>query len=298
MNFYELEAFIELAKQLHFGKTALKLNMSPSALSRIISRLEEEYSTVLIDRNNRQVSLTENGEIFLKYAKDIIAKQNDLKDQLANHGNEIAGTLPIYASVTACYTILPMFIKKFTEKFPKIHLSVETGDPAGAISAVKNGNALVAVAAIPETGVASMETKCIVRAPLVYAAAKDGPYTKLKGSPQDILSSVPLILPKTGLARSRFDKWVHSRNVKPIIAAETEGNEAILAITRLGLGIGLVPKNVLENGLYKDEFVVHTAGHILGYYDVGFIWKENISGTLISKRIQTAVKSVISELGD
>lgn len=295
MNFYELEAFLALAKTLHFGKTASKLNMSPSALTRLISRLEEELGVSLFDRNNRQIYLTDQGKIFEKFAQESLSKRADLKVSLSGNGERIEGVLPLYASVTACYTVLPDFIKRLTEKYPGIQLSVETGDPAAAISAVKENRALLAIGAIPETGLASMETVSVVKTPLVYAASKNGPYTKLEGSPQDILSSVPLVLPKAGLARSRFDKWIKSRNVKPIIAAETEGNEAILAIAQLGLGIGLVPQIVLENGPYKGEFIIHTAGNILGYYDVGFIRKATISGTASSRRIQEAVESILSQ---
>ena len=295
MNFYELEAFLALAKTLHFGKTASKLNMSPSALTRLISRLEEELGVSLFDRNNRQIYLTNQGKIFEKFAQESLSKRADLKVSLSGNGERIEGVLPLYASVTACYTVLPDFIKRLTEKYPGIQLSVETGDPAAAISAVKENRALLAIGAIPETGLASMETVSVVKTPLVYAASKNGPYTKLEGSPQDILSSVPLVLPKAGLARSRFDKWIKSRNVKPIIAAETEGNEAILAIAQLGLGIGLVPQIVLENGPYKGEFIIHTAGNILGYYDVGFIRKATISGTTSSRRIQEAVESILSQ---
>ena len=295
MNFYELEAFLALAKTLHFGKTASKLNMSPSALTRLISRLEEELGVSLFDRNNRQIYLTDQGKIFEKFAQESLSKRADLKVSLSGNGERIEGVLPLYASVTACYTVLPDFIKRLTEKYPGIQLSVETGDPAAAISAVKENRALLAIGAIPETGLASMETVSVVKTPLVYAASKNGPYTKLEGSPQDILSSVPLVLPKAGLARSRFDKWIKSRNVKPIIAAETEGNDPILAIAQLGLGIGLVPQIVLENGPYKGEFIIHTAGNILGYYDVGFIRKATISGTTSSRRIQEAVESILSQ---
>ena len=295
MNIYELEAFVELAKELHFGKTASKLNMSPSALSRIISRLESEYDAVLIDRNNRQAILTEDGKLFEQFAKEVIEKNNDIKGRFAGK-EDIEGNLPIYASVTACYTILPDFIKRFTAQYPKIHLSVETGDPAGAIQAVRDNQAMVAVAAIPDTGLASMETHGVIKTPLIFAASKDSKYTRLVGSPQDIISSVPLVLPKTGLARSRFDKWIKSRNVFPHIAAETEGNEAILALSKLGLGIGLVPEIVLENGIYKDSFIVHEAGNIMGYYNVGFIWKENFTGTILTKRIQEAMKNVLSSI--
>ena len=293
MNFYELEAFVTLAKTLHFGKTASKLNMSPSALSRVINRLEEEAGVSLVDRTNRQVVLTPQGTVFEKYAQDMLNKKKELSEKLSGHGDQVEGVLPVYASVTACYSILPDFIKRLTARYPGIQLSVETGDPAGAVTAVKENRALLAVGAIPENGLTSMDTVSVVKTPLVYAASKNGPYTKLEGSPQDILSTVPLVLPKTGLARSRFDKWIKSRNVKPIIAAETEGNEAILAIAQLGLGIGLVPQLVLENGLFKDEFIVHTAGNILGYYDVGFIHKKEYSGTNSAKRLFEAMCQVL-----
>lgn len=293
MNFYELEAYVALAKNLHFGKTASQLNMSPSALSRIINRLEEENNTIFLDRNNRLVVLTEQGKIFLKYAKEILEKQRELTEKLSGQSDELEGKLPLYASVTACYAVLPDFIKRLTQQYPLIQLSVETGDPAAAINAVKENRAMLAVAAIPESGVSNMETISVLKTPLIFAAPKNGPYTKLEGSPQDILSTVPLVLPKTGLARIRFDKWVKSRNVIPNIAAETEGNEAILAIAELGLGIGLVPQIVLENGPYKDKFEVQQTGNILGYYDVGFIHKKDFTGTNSAKRLFEAMCQVL-----
>lgn len=293
MNFYELEAFVTLSKTLHYGKTAAKLNMSPSALSRVITRLEEEVGVPLLDRTNRQVMLTAQGKLFEKFAQETLLRRTDLTEKLSGFGDELEGVLPVYASVTACYTVLPDFIKRLTERYPKIQLSVETGDPAGAITAVKENRALLAVAAIPEKGLTSMETVSVVKTPLVYAAAKNGRYTHLEGSPQDILSSVPVVLPKAGLARTRFDKWIKSRNVKPVIAAETEGNEAILALAQLDLGIGLVPQIVLENGPYKGEFIIHTAGNILGYYDVGFIRKSEITGTGSVRKIQEAVGNIL-----
>ncbi len=293
MNLYELKAFVTLSKTLHFGKTASLENISPSALSRIISRLEEENATIFLDRSNRSVELTENGKLFAEYAKETLERTQILKAKFNGNQNQLTGTLHIFASVTACYTILPDFIKKFSEKYPKISLSVETGDPAGAIQAVREGRVSLAVAAIPEDGLSYLETISVKTTPLVYAASIDGPYTKLEGSPQDILSTTPLILPKTGLARQRFDQWTKSRNVKPIIQAETEGNEAILAIAHLGLGIGLIPQIILESAPYKNSFVVHAARNTLGFYEIGFIRRSEIYGTQSSRQIQVAVSDIL-----
>ena len=296
MDLYELRAFLVLQEQLHYARAASRLNMSPSALSRIVTRLEEELDTPLIDRSSRSVKLTENGKQFAEFARETLEREQELKSVFMGEKGEVSGILNVYASVTACYMILPLFIKKLSEKYPLIKLSVQTGDPAGAIQAVRDGSASLAVAAIPEDSLAYLETIKCVRTPLVYAASKDGPYTSVSGSPQDILSSTPIVLPKNGIARERFDRWTKSRNVHPIIAAETEGNEAILAIAQLGLGIGLVPQLVLESAPYKNSFVIHSAGNTMGYYDVGFIRRSELYGSKGSRLIQKAVGDVLSSI--
>ena len=62
MDFYELDAFITLAETLNFSKAADLCAMSPSALSRMMSRFEEEVGAPLFDRDNRKVFLTERGK--------------------------------------------------------------------------------------------------------------------------------------------------------------------------------------------------------------------------------------------
>ncbi len=295
MDFFELNAFLELSKTLHFAKTADKVNLSPSALSRLISRLEEETGCQLIERNNREASLTEQGINFARFAQTVLRQKEDIFTKLHSSEGKICGTLKVYASVTACYSIMPPFLQKVTEQFPDIHLNVQTGDPAGAVIAVKNGEADVAVAAIPESGLSGIDCIPVRRTPLVFAASTGGPYEKVSGSPQDIVSSVPLILPKTGLARERFDVWTQSRNVTPVIAAETEGNEAIMALVQLGLGIGLVPHIVLTNGPYKKGFTCHAAGNALGYYEVGFIQKIQYNGSESYKRMREAINKILHE---
>lgn len=296
MNFYELKAFLTLSENLHFAKTAENINISPSALSRIISRLEEENGTELLDRTNRKVALTKNGKIFADFAKETLERQKIMQEKFKGEEGTVSGTLHVYASVTACYTILPLFLSNLAAEFPAIQLAVETGDPAGAISAVKEGRAALAVAAIPEDGLSFLQTISMKKTPLIFAANKNGAFTNLTGSPQDIISSTPLILPKTGLARRRFDQWTKSRNVKPIIAAETEGNEAILALAQLDLGMGLVPQIVLESGRFSNNFVIHTAGNIMGYYDIGFIRRAEMYDTKSAKRLQQAVGKILNEL--
>lgn len=293
MDFFELNAFLTLSKTLHFARTADQVNLSPSALSRLITRLEEETETVLLDRNNRGVRLTDEGRNFAAFAQKCLAEKEDLFDSFKNNEQQVTGVLKVYASVTACYSIMPPFLKQLAEKYPHIHLSIETGDPAGAVASVKEGRADIAVGAIPDGGISGMECLPVRRTPLVFAASVGGPFENVSGSPQDIVSSVPLILPKSGLARERFDEWISSRNVRPVVAAETEGNEAIMALVQLGIGIGLVPHIVLTMGPYNQGFTNHSAGNALGYYEVGFIQKTHFSGSESYKKMREAVNGIL-----
>ena len=293
MDFFELKAFLTLSKTLHFAKTAEKVNLSPSALSRLITRLEEETGRTLLERSNRDVKLTREGQAFASFAENCLNKKDDIFAEFNSMTGTISGILHVYASVTACYSIMPPFLKELAQKFPELQLNVQTGDPAGAIPAVREGRADVAVAAIPDTPLPEMDCIPVRRTPLVFAASTGGPWENVSGSPQDIVSSVPLILPKTGLARERFNRWIESRNVKPVIAAETEGNEAIMAMVQLGLGIGLVPHIVLTNGPYEKGFTCHAAGNALGYYEVGFIQKKQISGSESYKKMRLAVSRIL-----
>ena len=204
----------------------------------------------------------------------------------------LAAIIVMAVSLTSCHS--NPFLKQWNTPYgiPPFD-EIRTSD---YIPAVKEGRAELAVAAIPYENKLEFDTVHVSRSPLVFAASCDGPFTKISGSPQDIVSSVPLILPKAGLARRRFDSWVKSRNVKPVVSAEAEGNEAVMALAALGVGIGLVPKIVLDYGPYKEGFVYHSAGNALGYYDIGFVQKAQVTGSESVKRVRAAVTEILHSL--
>lgn len=308
MDFYELKAFLTLSRQLHFAKASAILNMSPSALSRLISRLEEETGVKLLDRDTRQVSLTKEGEEFALFAGKCLEEKKALEDSLVKTEGFLQGTLNVYASVTACYTILPDFIASLSKKHPYIKISVETGDPAGATEALKEGRAQLAVTAIPskstqsiDSGISGLdrlvelESVSVKNSPLVLVSSPNKFQNKKYTTPEETISSLPLILPKAGLARKRFDYWCKSRNISPNILAETAGNEAIIALARLGLGLGLVPKIVLENGPFSEGVVQYSTFSQLEEYNIGFIFNPKPSGTEGAKKLQKAIIQILKD---
>lgn len=306
MDFYELQAFVTLAEELHFAKAALKLHMSPSTLSRLITRLESENNVHLLLRDTRQVCLTEEGKNFYHFAQDCLLRKNQFKQELSGKSDLIQGTLKVYASVTACYSIMPNFVAKLSKAFPHVQLSVETGDPALALQTLKEKKADICVSAFPErdgfdknlSGFASFENLELIpikQSPLVFVSATSSPYGQLKGSLATLIEKYPVILPKEGLARKRFNHWVKSNRLQSSIAAETAGNEAILALVQLGLGIGLVPEIVLDYGPFADGLVRYPAGNELGNYTIGYILRKETKGNAQNKLLST-IKPLLQEV--
>lgn len=261
MDIHELKTFIALAETLHFGRAAQACHLSPSAMTRTVHRLEEEVGHQLFLRDRRSVALTTAGEIFLAYARQSCRLWGDVKEQL--HDDGVSGTLSIYASITAVYSLLPDLLEAFREQYPQVHLELSTGAAERSIAQVLDGEIDLAVAALPDKQSERLEFMELTRTPLVFIVAKGR-----AGTIEDVMSE-PLVLPRRGLARYRLDQWFKRQGRQPLICSEVSGNEALIAMVRLGCGVGVVPRLVLERSPFSSEVEELPVASPLAPYVVG-----------------------------
>jgi len=249
----ELEIFLTVAELLHFGKASQACNLSPSALSRTIQRLEEELEQPLFVRDNRTVTLSPAGARLQAYARVTLQEYRSFRASLKT-GEAVSGTLSIYASITAVYGILPQLLESYRGSYPEVQLELRTGAAEQAVDQVQKGEIDLAVAALPDRQRSRIEFLPMVTIPLVFIAPKQaGAVTAPVKDGQLDLSRAPLVLPQLGLSRRRLDGWLKEQRISPNITSEVAGNEAIIAMVRLGCGVGVVPKLVLERSPFRDE---------------------------------------------
>lgn len=301
MDFKDLEAFLTVAEHRHFARAAGVLQTSTSSVTRRIQDLEKELGTLLLERDTRGVSLTEAGNTFKSFAGETLRKRAELGLALGGVNGQFQGTLRVYASVTACYSILPAFARALRRHQPGLKLTVVTGDPADARFAVAEGRVDLAVSALPRGGIPGVEAFRVEHTPLVFVAAVDGQFSKEKLFPgkntrpdAPSLLSHPMILPSRGLSRDRFDRWVRRLHRKVHLAAETSGNEAVLALARLGLGLGFVPRIVLENSPLARGLVTYEAGAEMGNYEIGFLMPVHRTGGM-GPDLRKALKGLMEQ---
>jgi LysR family positive regulator for ilvC len=245
MDIRNLKLFRHLAGSLHFARTSKACYITPSALTRVIQRLETDLGEKLFLRDNRSVELTTAGIAFKKYADDVIQRRDRLHDELSSN-DVLSGELAIFCSVTAAYGILPDIMEKYRKAHPGVGIHLETGDAAKALIKLSNQDADVVIAACPDALPNDLIFHTLLETPLVFICPLQYPEVIVNKANNIDWEKTPLIIPDHGQGRDRIDKWFAQENFIPRIYSQVAGNEAIIVMVSLGCGIGLVPRMVLE----------------------------------------------------
>jgi len=262
MDLHALELFLHLSGSLHFFKTSQACNISPPGLTRAIQRLEDEVGEKLFERDNRSVSLTATGEMLQRYAAEILGTWKTFQDMRASRQGGVYGELHLYCSVTASYVLLKELLSTYRRAYTRVQIHLQTGEAETAVKQVTDGNADIAIAARPDNISPRLEFKTVTTTPLVCIAGIDVAFASVDDS--------PLILPAHGLSRKRANAWFAQNKTVPQIYAEVSGNEAIIAMASLGLGIGIVPLLVLEQSPLKNDVKILPLEPELKGYEVGY----------------------------
>jgi LysR family transcriptional regulator, positive regulator for ilvC len=253
MDIIQLKHFLSISETLHFGKSSMRCNLSPSAFTRSIKRLEDDLGYSLLERSNRTVMLTPAGELFKSYALEILDKLKEFKNTALTNEDKLKGEISIYCTVTACYSILPPIIEDFRLLYPDIHINLITGNESSTMQKVIDEEVDISIISKPDKLPGNITFYPITVTPLVFVAPDfDTGFLMKKNESVDLVNT-PFILPEKGVARKRADIWFHKKNIIPEIYAQVSGNEAILAMVSLGCGIGLVPELVIDKSPFKDN---------------------------------------------
>ena len=286
MDIKHLKHFLALAENLHFGKASAACHISLSALSRNIRQLEDQLDVTLFTRDNRSVQITPQGQAFVSYARTAISEWQAIVNQVQNAQDQLQGEVSLYCSVTAVYSLLFDLFQRFRKDHPNIEIKLHTGDPDQGITHVLSGEEDFAIAARPKNIPRELAFKPITISPLVFIAPKDQSHLEqplvMPTHPKD-WAHVPMILAEGGLSRQRVDAWFRAMDVTPKIYAQVAGNEAIVIMVSLGLGIGVVPKIVLDNSPTLERIKILDVKPQLEAYDVGlFALKKNLKKPLVN----------------
>ena len=131
--------FYVVAQCGNISTAAKKLFISQPAVSKSITKLEENYPTPLLQRSSKGVTLTENGSILYNQLETAFQAIRQGEDLIQRNDLLGIGQISIGVSTTLCkYELLP-YLHQFTTNNPNIKLSISCQSTYETIAALENG---------------------------------------------------------------------------------------------------------------------------------------------------------------
>ncbi|MGM1061710.1 LysR substrate-binding domain-containing protein [Saccharothrix sp. Mg75] len=120
----QLRGFVAVADELHFGRAAVRLKMTQPPLSRQIQKLERAVGAQLLVRDNRRVTLTAAGRVFLAQARRLLALADAAPEQARRVSSGSSGLLRVGFTAASTYGVLGALLNRLSAELPDLDVDL------------------------------------------------------------------------------------------------------------------------------------------------------------------------------
>ncbi len=273
-----LKSFIAIADTGSFSKAAQVVGRTQSALSLQIKKLEDTLGCDLFIRGGRKIVLTEQGEIFSGYARRIIQLQMEVYSRLKEP--EIEGEVRLGTPEDFATHYLPQVLAAFRKHHPRIQLNVDCDLTLNLLEGFHHNKFdLILVKRDPQRVKGGTR---VWREPLVWAGATEWRAEK----PLSLVLS-----PQPCIYRARALAALDRAKMPWRIAYTSPSLAGTLAAVKAGLGITVLPQNMLPSGLHTLRTELKLPE--LADAEVALLKRDGISkvGAMLAEHIVSSLES-------
>lgn len=252
LNFRQLTTFVTVAELGSFTKAAKKLYMTQPAVSWQIKSLENELGLTLLERRDRQVTLTEAGRIFYTDAKRLTNLYEKLMYTIEEYKGLGTGTLKIGASTIPGEYLLPHYIGRFKGLFPDINITLSIGDTKDIIEKLlMDGIHLGVIGARPAED--KLVFRPLMEDELILIAGAQHPWAEAEEIPLEDLMQAKFVFREEGSGtRMVIEQELAARGI-PVerlqVEMELGSTRAVITAVAANLGVSFVSRLAVRDAL-------------------------------------------------
>lgn len=270
MDIRQLRYFMEIARQNNFTKAANLLHIAQPAVSVAIRKLEEELDLILFNRQEKKISLTAEGEIFLEHVKRIMDEVKAAEMEMGalkglERGEVRLGIPPMLGAY-----FFPRIISGFMEKHPSLHLSVY-GDGAWKIQSMLSSSELDMGVIVGSVFPEDLEVHRFMREEVVVCVNSEHHLAQRSSITYQDFAKQDLVFYKEGyyLRELIFDIF-KKKGIVPNVLVETNLFSLVAALVLNGRGVSVCLRMVTEQnaGMKAISFEPPL------YMDLMIAWKQ------------------------
>jgi len=244
MEIRDLQAFLTLAEELHFGRAAERLHMTQPPFSLRIRKLEEELGLPLFERTSRSVRLTEAGRVFQAQAPRVLESLDRAARLARAAAAGQAGRLRVGFVGPALDTGFPQCLKRFAQQYPDVRLELEEAVTEVLLRGLAEDRLDAALVRLHGHRLEGLDTRLYHADRYLLAVPADHPLAAREAAGLASLHGEPLILYPRAMQPALHDAMLAAfsgAGAVPRIVQEARSKRATLALVSAGLGMALVP---------------------------------------------------------
>lgn len=230
---WDMRAFVQVVERQSFSAAATILRLTPSAVSKLVSRLEDRLGVRLLHRTTRRLALTSEGEVYFARARHILSDIDEAEAEVARSRGSPRGRLHVNASIAFAAHQLAPALPEFLARYPDIQVDLSITDRVvdlveeHADVTIRNGRIADMALAARKIG----EFERVICAAPSYLSRHGVPRT-----PTDLSNHVCIAM-KTTSSRWPFRKRDGIDHVEIMPRVTTDNGEAALRLALGGAGI-------------------------------------------------------------
>jgi len=289
MELADLHIFRSVVQEGGVTRAAEKLNRVQSNVTTRVRQLETDLGVTLFIREGKRLRLSPAGQLLLDYAERLLDLAREARE--AVHDAKPRGLLRLGAMESTAAMRLPVPMNAYLERYPEVKLELRTGNTNTLASSVLTGELDAALLAGP-VAEAPFEQMPIYDEEMVIIAAANHPPIR---SPRDARPQTALAFEAGCSYRQRLEDWFAHHGEMPDRIVEISSYHAMLGCVVAGMGISLLPRNVLATFPDAKLLSVHALPPGLDRVPTLLIWRKGTASPKL--RALTEVLLAHSDIG-
>lgn len=284
--------FNAVAEAGNLSKAAKALTISQPAISRAVSKLEQNLSVKLFIRGSRGVHLTEEGRLLYEHTKTAFDSLRQGEENLRRLTGLGAGTLRIGVSTTLCKHILMPYLKQFIEAYPNIQVTIRCHSSKETLQLLEQGKLDIGLVSRAEN-IHPLEFLPVTEIEPVFVATETylknvtlqeqngAPSSKNRRSAVKKASGLPfsyfkngtLMLPdKSHSSRAYTEEYLNRYQIDAGHILEVNNMDLLIDFAKIGLGIGCVIKEFVQTELDNKTLIELPLPAKPEKHSIGFVY--------------------------
>ncbi|HTT82890.1 MAG TPA: LysR family transcriptional regulator [Rhizomicrobium sp.] len=273
-SFRQLECFVVVAEELHYGRAAARLRIGQPPLSQQIRRLETDLSVNLFKRTRRSVELTEAGRVFLAQARSILEtrRRSMVLAQRAARGE--LGVLRL-ALVPGGEAPVLAILRRFAELRPEISIEISILTTTRQLEALRGG-AVDAGFLRPPAPDKQLGSRIVARESLIVAVPRRHPLARPGAVAIRDLSNQPMILFPRRISPDYYDKIVslfQRSGASLNVVQDSEHVQTTLSLIAAGFGLSVFPESIRVCS--HEDVVYQTLSTASFRVETALVWRSD-----------------------